>query len=695
MRLAHEEKKGRYIALITIFVCLFLVFGIRLINIQVINGDKYATKVASSYSTSVVKAARGQILDRNGVVLVGNRQGNDIVFDASSFPSFSEQEKRNEIIFSLVNLFEKKGEPWINELPITLDSNGNYQFIADREKDITKLKSRDMLHLNKYATADDCMSEIIERYSLADYQKQDILKIASVCINMKSNVFNTANPYIFAQDVSDELVSIIKENSSTYRGVDVQISTYREYVDGTIAPHILGVTGAIDAEEYAVLKEKGYAMDDIVGKSGIEKVFEENLKGKNGVKTVKTNSDGTQETSIDGLKNGDNIVLTIDAKLQKVAQDALKRVCDSVGTANAGGGAVVVMDCNTGEILALASYPTYNLSTYFEDYESLAKNKNVPLYNRATLSTYAPGSTAKVSTAIACLEEGIADASSTKYCAYNYNFLGHGFVCQINHANRTINVKTALQDSCNSYFYYYGGEMLGIDKMNMYREMLGLGQPTGIEISENTGVLDSPSYRTSINQTWMPGFSLQSAIGQAGNLFTPLQLCNYTATIANGGTRYEAHLVKSVLSSDNSVSVLEKQPKVVCNTGFEEKNVKTVHQGMRLVVTNGSCINNFGKLDVAVACKTGTSQVEKNINGKKNVYTNGFNISFAPYDNPELSVAVAIEGARSGSSCAPVGCDIYNYYFGNNSSDDSPDTPEDENEEDIYSEGPVDSNLLF
>lgn len=688
MRLAREEKKGRFIAIITVFVCLFLVFCIRLVNIQVVNGEKYAKTSTASTSSTTVKATRGQILDRNGTVLVGNRQGNEIIFNASTFPSFSEQDKRNEIILSLVNLFEDNGAAWINELPITLDAGGNYQFIEDRESDITKLKSRDMLHLNKYATADDCMQEIIERYSLESYSKADTLKIASVVCNMKMNTFNTANPYTFAQDVDDEIVSVIKENSRFYKGVDVQIVTYREYTDGSIAPHILGVTGVINAEEYATLKAKGYAMDDILGKSGIEKVFEENLKGTNGVKTVTTSTDGTQETKITGLKNGDNIVLTIDARLQKIAQDALKEKCDSVGTANSGGGAVVVMNCKTGEILAMASYPTYDLSTYYEDYNSLAKNTNSPLYNRATLSTYAPGSTAKVSTAIACLEEGLVDASTSKYCAYNYFYRGHTFVCQINHANRTINVRTALQDSCNTFFYYYGGEELGIDKMNMYREMLGLGQPTGIEIAENTGVLDSPSYRTSIGQTWMPGFSLQSAIGQAGNLFTPLQLCNYVATIANGGTRYEAHLVKSILSADNTTTILEKEPKVVVETGFSEENIQTVHQGMRLVVTNGSCRYNFGLLDIAVACKTGTSQVDKTINGVKKTYTNGFNISFAPYDDPELAVAVAVEGATSGGGCAPVACDIYNYYF-EDKVDSEAETETEENNENI------DSSLLY
>lgn len=684
MKLAREEKKGRFFALITVFVCLFLVFIIRLVNIQVINGEKYAKTSTASTSSTTVKATRGQILDRNGNVLVGNRQGNEIVFNASVFPSFSNREQQNEIILSLVNLFEDNGAAWINELPITLDAAGNYQFIEDRESDIAKLKARDMLRLNKYATADDCMQEISDRYELENYSKADALKIASVVCNMKMTTFNTANPYVFAQDVDDEIVAVIKENSRFYKGVDVQIVTYREYTDGEIAPHILGVTGVINAEEYATLKAKGYAMDDILGKSGIEKVYEENLKGTNGLKTVTTSTDGTQETKITGLKNGDNIFLTIDAKMQKIAQDSLKAKCDSLGTANSGGGAVVVMNCKTGEILAMASYPSYNLSTYYEDYNKLAKNTNSPLYNRATLSTYAPGSTAKVSTAIACLEEGVVNDVESKYCAYNYFFRGHTFVCQINHANRTINVRTALQDSCNTFFYYYGGEMLGIEKMNMYREMLGLGQPTGIEIAENTGILDSPSYRTSIGQMWMPGFSLQSAIGQAGNLFTPLQLCNYVATVANGGTRYEAHLIKSILSADNTTTVLEKEPQVVVETGISEKNMQTVHQGMRLVVTNGSCRNTFGLLDIAVACKTGTSQVDKTINGVKKTYTNGFNISFAPYDDPEIAIAVAIEGATSGGSCAPVACDVYNYYFEDKVTS-GPDTQENAESSDIDS----------
>lgn len=647
--------------MIVIFASLISVFVFTLLKNQVIDGKKDTASNTASVESTEVKALRGQILDRNGNVIVGNRQGNDVVFLASDFPEYSKQEERNKIIKSLIDLFEQNKVKWNDDMPIVMDTNGNYQFAKDRDKDIETMKSRDILRLNKYATADDCMNELIDRYKLQSYSKADARKIASVCYQMKIGLFNSANPYTFATDVSDEVASVIKENSNFYKGVDVQVVNYREYADGTIAPHIIGVTGVISAEEYAQLKSDGYAMDDIVGKSGIEQLFEKELKGKNGTKIVTTALDGTQTTKTIDLENGENVVLTIDAALQKVTQDALAEKCKSLSSANASGGAAVVMNCKTGEILSIATYPSYDLNSYYKDYSKLAKDSNSPLFNRALLSTYAPGSTAKVSTAIGILEEGVADENSTIECTGTYKY---GLVCNNNPETTTIDIRTALQDSCNIYFYHFGGELLGIEKMNMYREMLGLGQSTGIELYENTGVLDSPSYRTSIGQTWQTGFSLQSAIGQAGNLFTPLQLCNYVATIANGGTRYSAHIVKSVLSSDNSTVIMEKEPEVVCETGFKKKNIQIIKEGMRRVATV-TLEGSFDDTIVDVACKTGTSTVEKTINGQKGIYTNGFLITFAPYDDPEIAVAVAVEGAYSGGSLAPVASSIYNYYYKN------------------------------
>ena len=675
MRLAREEKKGRFIAMVIIFVCLTAVFVFTLAKNQLIDGKTETASNTASVETTEVKATRGQIFDRNGNVIVGNRQGNDVVFNAAEFPEYSKQEERNKLIKSLIDLFETNKVEWNDDMPIVLDANGNYQFAEDREKDIETMKSRDILRLNKYATADDCMNELVERYKLEGYSKSDARKIASVCYEMKINNFNSANPYTFATDVSDLVASVIKENSGFYKGVDVQIANYREYTDGTLAPHIIGVTGVISAEEYAEFKNDGYGMDDIVGKTGIEQLYEKQLKGKNGKKIVTTALDGTQTIVTEGLENGDNVFLTLDAGLQKVTQDALADKINSLDSANKGGGAAVVMNCKTGEILAIATYPSYDLNSYYKDYDKLVKDANSPLFNRALLSTYAPGSTAKVSTAIGILEEGVADENSTIECTGTYKY---GLVCNNNPDTTTIDIRTAIQDSCNIYFYHFGGELLGIEKMNMYREMLGLGQPTGIELYENTGVLDSPSYRASLGQKWQTGFSLQSAIGQAGNLFTPLQLCNYVSTIANGGTRYSAHLIKSVYSADNSTLIEEKKPEVVCETGFKKKNVQIIKEGMRRVAT----VTLNGKFDdsvVEVACKTGTSTLEKTINGKKGIYTNGFLITFAPYDDPEICVSIAVEGAYSGGSLAPIASSIYNYYYNNKVSiGEDNDVPEEE-----------------
>ncbi|MBQ8782849.1 MAG: hypothetical protein IJZ57_03655 [Clostridia bacterium] len=659
----NSEKKGRQYVTVFLIVAIFIGFGALLFNMQIVNGEQYALEGSASVSVSNVNATRGEILDRNGNVLVGNRQGNAIIFDATEFPSYEEQEKRNEIILSLINLFEKNYAEWINEFPIYINADGEYDFVPESEYEIKKMLGEDMLDLNRYATAEDCMKQLIEKYKLQNYSQKDALNIASVCYQMKLNVFNSANPYRFAEDVDSSIVAYIKELSSVYQGVDVQIETYREYLDGTLAPHIIGMVGAIDAEEYAELKEKGYAMNDVVGKSGIEQIMEDYLKGEDGEKTVTVNSDGAVKTEYTKeVKNGNSIVLTLDAPLQKIAQDALKEKCDSIESLVPHGGAVVALNCNTGEVLAMATYPSYDITTYTDDYSKLVKNKASPLWNRAIQSIYAPGSTSKPSTAIAALEEGVIDENTSHSCHYSYRYLDMTFSCIANHADSNIDVRQALQDSCNIFFYKVSQD-LGVEKMNTYRELLGLGQPTGIELKENTGVLDSPSYRTSINQTWRPGFTLQSAIGQAANLFTPLQLANYCATIANGGTRYNVNIIKEIKSFDLSESVLVKEPSVAVETGISPENIKIVQQGMKRVVTKSYTLTNgIGKV-VDCAAKTGTSQVEHNINGTKKVLTNGFFITFAPYDEPEIAIAVAIEGGQSGASCSSVAQAIYEEYF--------------------------------
>ncbi len=659
----YKIRAGRHYVTVFIIIAFFLAFCAVLFNAQIIRGEEYALAGSTFVSTSTVKATRGDILDRNGTLLVGNRQGNTVIFNAAKFPSRNEQEERNKIILSLINLFEKNKAEWNDELPIVINGAGNYAYAGDSEHEIKVMLGEDLLDLNRYATADDCMKEMTERFKLEKYSKTDARKIASVCYQLMLNGFNTANPYRFAEDVDEKIVAYIKELSSFYKGVDVEIEAYREYYDGTLAPHILGMVGAIDAEEYAELKEKGYGMNDLVGKSGIELLMEDSLRGKDGVKSVITAADGTITTEFpEPVQNGDSVILTLDAGAQKAAQDALKELCDGISDQVPHGGSVVALDCNTGEVLVCATYPSYDLNTYNDDYDALIKNNAAPLWNRAFQSVYAPGSTSKPSVALAGLEEGTITENSIFECHYKYQYLDMTFGCVANHMTNYIDVRTALQDSCNTFFYKLGIE-LGVEKMNTYRQLLGLGQPTGVELPENTGVLDSPSYRTSINQSWMPGFTIQSAIGQAGNLFSPVQLANYCATIANGGTRYSVHLIKEVKNFNLTKTVYEKKPEAVVETGLHEKNINIVKEGMKRVITNSYILNgSLGRI-VTCAAKTGTSEVEHNINGNKVVLTNGFFITFAPYDNPQIAVAVAIEGGHSGSSCAPVAEAIYKYYF--------------------------------
>jgi len=670
-----KKRKMREIITIVIVLGFFAAFAAVLAKIQVVDGKTYAAKVNSvSEKTVIIKAARGEILDRNGNPLITNRQGNSIVFESANFPSADTVEQRVEIIDGLIKLFEANKVPWIDNLPLVFDTAGNIVFAEKRESDIAAMKSKDLLNLNDYASAQNCFDALVQRYKLEDYPAQEARKIASVCYEMKRLAFSISNPYTFAEDVPVDTVAKIKENSSFFKGVEVEIVPYRQYADGSLAPHILGMVGAINPEEYETLKDKGYGINDTVGKNGIESVMENELRGTDGVKTVTTDRDGTTTSEITTPPvQGNTIILTIDAKLQKVAQDALKQVLTAEKTPVPSAGAVIVMNCNTGEILASASYPNYDISAYSKNFSELANATGSPLWNRALMSTYEAGSTMKPSVAIAGLEEGTITKSTVNYCSGSYEFEGTVFKCEQFHANRNLTVVSALKESCNIFFYDLGRK-LGITKMDQYRTILGLGQKTGVELSEAAGNLDSPEYRASIGQTWMDGFTVQSAIGQAGNLFTPVQLVNYCAAIANDGILYQPHFIKSIKSSDYSKTVLDKETVVKWETGFGKNSIDIVKEGMLLVGTEGYCRLAFAKLPVKAAAKTGTSQVIREVNGSQTKVNNGIIISYAPGDKPEIAVAAVAEGFSGGTKVAPVAAMIYDYYFSKTANSASPQT---------------------
>ncbi len=362
-------------------------------------------------------------------------------------------------------------------------------------------------------------------------------------------------------------------------------------------------------------------------------------------------------------------MLTIDADMQKLAQDTFAKWTENYAKSSKNkygvpaAGALVVNDPNTGEILTILSYPTYDLNTYSEKYSELSKDERTPLWNRALRSTYAIGSTSKPSVAIAAIEEGLTNRDRVIRCTREFKYLDHTFYCNINHKDRNLTLRTALQDSCNIYFYTCGEE-LGVSRLNEYRSMLGLGVKTGVELTEAEGIEDSPEYRESIGQTWLPGYLILSSIGEGGTRFTPIQLANYVATIANGGTRYEQHLIKSVKSADYSETLVERPRKSRSRRAYRNMPSTASPRAWSTLSTTTVLYSRLSKgLDVQTAAKTGTSEENRKINGVNQVINNGLYITFAPSKNAEISMAFICEGVYGSSSLAQIAKPIYEYYF--------------------------------
>lgn len=678
-------SKGR-----SIFYYIVVLLGTLLLIGVLIYSSLVSGKGAGSLGafTTTVDAVRGEILDRNGAPLVTNRQGNSVTFNATAFPSESQQEKRNEIIISLIQLCEANGVEYIDNLPIKVNKEGNYVFTKKDENAayIKWLKSKDMLNLNSYATAENCMDALIKEFDLGAYSKKDARALASVLLEMKRNSFNKSYPYTFAEDVPTDLVTIIMENKNFYRGVENTVEAYREYADGTLAPHILGRVSGITAETYeeknaelekAKDKAKGkaeiddlnrnaYTISDVYGSSGLELALENELRGKRGEKTVTIDNDGNMEETFTTIpEDGNAVILTLDKNLQEVAQAALKKRVDTlnISAARKCAAAVVVEDIHTGEILACATYPTYDNNEWKEKYSEWAQDETAPLWNRAVMSTYEPGSTFKPCTAIAALEEGIINSKWTWSCNGSYTYFSdHTFYCAHHTAHGTNNVTDAINVSCNGFFYETG-RRLGIEKIDEWATKFGLGQKTGVEIPEATGHVSSPEERKAAGGTWYAGDVVTTAIGESDNQFTLLQLANYVSTIANGGTRYTPHFVRAIKSADYKTTILQKQAEVAQTLDIKKSTLKLVREGMLKVGTIGFCREAFSGLPVTAAAKTGTSDVVKLIDGKKVEGNNGFLISYAPYEDPEIAVAVVVETADSGSLTAVVAADIYDYYF--------------------------------
>lgn len=657
--------KARIVGVVVVMLMVFGLFSLRLIKLQIVEGADYLAQSQKRVaSKSVITAPRGEISDRLGRPFVTNSDTKIITLEKGLI----KDDKLNDEILELIKVFEAAKDNYIDTLPIT--KTKPYAFSTEQNPDestdkvISELLKR--LKLSKDASAESVMQKLTEKYKLQNYSDTDRRKIAGVRNEMELRNFSDSNSYTFAEDVNIQSVTLLKEKSDMFPGLSVDLEPVRQFVTPGIASHILGRIGKIYAEEYPALKEKGYSLNDTVGKDGIEKSCEQYLKGINGTKKVERDINGNITSIIESKAAvpGNNVYLTLDKDLQTVAEESLARTIPQIAAthvgkegADANVGAAVAVDVNTGDILALASYPTYNLSTFNDTYSALLKDKLKPMYNRAIAGLYEPGSTFKMVTAIAGLESGKITPTSTYTCTGKYRrFSTYQPTCYHGEVHGTINVVSALEHSCNIFFFETGYQTT-IEVMNKYAKMLGLGGPTGIELSgEAKGNLAGKETRKAKGQVWNPGDTIQAAIGQSDNLFTPIQLASYISTIANGGTRYQLHLVKSVKSYYTSETVLDNQPKVLDKLTMKPENYQAVIEGLKRVIKTGTAEAGFRDLAIPVAGKTGTAEVAKGS-------ANGVFVGFAPADKPQIAVVVVIEHAGLGANIAPVAKDIFTTYF--------------------------------
>lgn len=655
-----ENKEGniprsRHIIFICAVILIALIILIRLMVMQIIEGESYRSYLKEGYSvTKTIEASRGDIVDISGRPLAVNRVCYDINFDKNNVVKGSE----NAVILELISILEDNGEEWIDNLPLTKSAPFSYE---GSENACTKLRKH--LDIAEFASADDVVYRLKEKYDLEGLNDEDFRKVAGVRYEMDRVGYNNKTPYTFAENVSSSTINIISEHGYYFQGIEIVESYEREYPNGDVAPHIVGLVGRIFAEEYAELDHSVYGMNDSIGKSGLEAAYEEQLRGKDGKVKVTYDAKGEiiSEEIIEEAVPGATVVSTINIDIQRVAYSALeKQILYLRKNAEAGkgkeseGGAVVVMEVGTGKILAAANYPSYNLSTYYEDYNSLLETDYNPLFNRTAEGLYAPGSTFKPVVATAALQLGNINAKSIVNCEHVYDYFTDYKPTCLGHHGR-INVTTALGYSCNIFFYEVG-RIIGIDNIRQYAYYYGLGEPTGIEIYERIGQVSNPDWATNRGITWNNGDILQSSIGQGYSLFSPIQMANYVATIANRGVRVNAHFVSSINYHDFSKVLYETPVEVLSDMKMTDYTYETVLGGM-LQSSRDSSGFVWEGFDIKVASKTGTPQTTTKT-------VNSTFICFAPADDPQIAIAVIIEKGWQGYTAAPVAREIMEYYFG-------------------------------
>lgn len=690
-----KNNVSRIIAVGAFYIIIMLIFVGRLLYLQVSGQDYYSMSTpARTYKRQVtVQAQRGEIFDRNGKAIVKNKYTYDISLDYATEPDSDSD--LNDMILEVRSLAKKHAcyesliEPRYS-LDITVDKNGlefSYpdglfdtargrrltklldELGVDEEADINKEAETLMLYYGIMTREKNAETKEYETYY--NYPYDTAAQLLLIRLDMTLSDHSSVQPYTLAEDVPLSYISAIEEKYN--RGFIVSVEASRDYMYPGYASHILGQIGKIQ-NNVDYYTERGYSLDAVVGLSGVESAFEEYLRGQDGVLTI-TEDEYGNIISAEMTKEpvaGQDVWLTLDMGMQVVAENALAEnifkiraeATKPLSGEDASTGAMTVLDVNTGEVLAIASYPTYNLATYYEDFSRLSQDVNRPYLNRALNGTYAPGSTFKVGVAVAALTEGIIEKDTVidaqgKYMYYASS--GYTPRCWIyllsGKVHGEINVVRAIQESCN-YFFYDVGRQLTIRKINEYSKYYGLGEHTGIELSEKTGILAGPDYRADNGlDEWSPGDTLQAAIGQSDNLFTPLQISSYFATILNSGKRYACHVLSEVHDYASGMVTYRKTPEIMSSFELTDETLAVVKEGMRGVMDNGSAASVFSGYEISVGGKTGTAQVYSDKSD------NGVMAAFAPFEEPEIVVTCVIEQGSGGTEAGYSVRDVFDYYF--------------------------------
>lgn len=642
-----HDRQTPITILAVILVLIMLLYSARLYSLQVINADKYSSAAGStSVRTAVLKAPRGEILDRYGRKIAVNRDGYNIVFNKAYV-----KDNLNDVILSLCRLLSEKNTPWIDELP--LDRTSPYGFTEGASKD----KLIKLLGVAHYATAENCFERMVEKYDLKKYPSEEQRIIMGVRYSMDLADFSISYPYNFAEDISSELMRAISESGFMLNGVSVEVVPFREYTDTSLAVNLIGSVGPIyekdwnDPDNGENYKARGYSYNDKVGISGIEYYAEKYLRGTDGQITYYIDASGNivkTEISKEPIA-GKTIMLTLDKTIQRAAQDKLAETVNDLkskgGTCTAG--SAVMMNVNEGKVICAANFPTYDSSTLSQNINSLLKDPAKPMTNRAFKGVYPVGSTIKPAVAVAALENNLYKKGEIIKCVMTYDYFAD-YKPRCLHYHGPIDLTNALSKSCN-YFFFELGRRIGAMTLTDYFKQFGLGTKTGVEVDDSKGLLNEPK------TNGIGGDTLQIAIGQL-NAFTPLQLCNYVATLSNGGTHYKATLIDKIMSYDLSETFDECKPQEVNKVEISDSTLEAVKIGMLSVTVDGTGRTQLGDYPIKLGGKTGTSQ---NDNGADH----STYIVFAPYDNPEIAISVILEHGNSGSAAGSIVRSLLDAYF--------------------------------